>query len=447
MTRRNCFYSLAVGAIAFLTLVATKLFAQDCSQNLALNDAVEAALKNNKNIELAKLDQALATVNYQQTTAFFLPQADLSYTAMTTNNPLDAFGFKLQQRTVAQNDFHPNLLDHPSTTSDFMARLDIQKPLLNIDMLYMRKGAEKQTEAYEYKTMRTREYTTFEVKKAYLQLQLTYRAEGVLTEARKTATTVYTFTQDHFNQGLIQKSDLLNAQVHLAAVTSNLAKAKSDIRNASDNLSLLMGQGLGVIYKTDEESPPLWAGMDSTREILANRADFMAMQKAIEGRDMMIKSSEMSYLPKLNAFANYQYNDNDLTGFGARSYLVGVRLSWNVFNGNKTKHLIASEKIERDKLAVQLAQQKDQSQMELNKAYRELSDAHFEIEKEKAAIEQASEALRILQNRYHQGLVNTTEVLTADGQLSQLKFLLAQARFTADVTLAYIQLLTSTPTK
>jgi outer membrane protein TolC len=152
----------------------------------------------------------------------------------------------------------------------------------------------------------------------------------------------------------------------------------------------------------------------------------------------------MSYLPKLNAFGNYQYNDSHLTGFGANAYLVGVQLSWNVFNGNKTRYVIAAQKLQRDKLAVQLAQQKDQSQMELDKAYRDLSDARFEMGQDQAAIEQASEALRILQNRYQQGLVNTTDVLTADTQLSQLKFSLAQAQFTANVTRAYIQLLTST---
>jgi len=127
--------------------------------------------------------------------------------------------------------------------------------------------------------------------------------------------------------------------------------------------------------------------------------------------------------------------------------LVGIQLSWNIFNGNKTKHVIASQKLERDKLSVQLAQQKDQSRTELDKAYRDLSDASFEADQDKAAIEQATEALRILQNRYQQGLVNTTDVLIADTQLSQLKFSLAQAQFTVDVTRAYIQLLTTTTTK
>lgn len=437
---------LVLPLIAGLVALSTA-YAQENTKSLSLSDAISAVLANNRNIKLAKLDGNIATANYRQTDAIFLPQADLSYTAMSTNNPLNAFGFKLQQGLITQNDFNPAVLNHPPAMPDYMAQLEVKQPLVNIDMLYLRKGAEKQTEVYQYKMQRTQEYMTFEVKKAYLQLRLAYDAVKVLTEAGNTAKSVYKYTDDHFKQGLIQKSDLLNAKVHVTALESSLAKAQSSIRNASDYLSLLMGQPTGTIYMPSDETQTNFAATDSTQKIFAARSDFMAMQKAIDASNLMIRSSQTSCLPKLNAFGNYQYNDSHLTGFGANAYLVGVQLSWNVFNGNKTKHVIAAQKLERDKLTVQLAQQKDQSQTELFKAYRDLSDARFEMGQDRAAIDQATEALRILQNRYQQGLVNTTDVLTADAQLSQLKFSLAQAQFTANVTRAYIQLLTSTTNK
>jgi outer membrane protein TolC len=434
---------LFIGFPGFLSIAR----AQDLSQKLSLNEAISSALANSKTIRLAGLDERIAESGFKQTQAVFLPKVDLSYTAMSTNDPLNAFGFKLQQRRITQNDFNPVLLNHPSTTPDYMAQVEVRQPLLNIDMLYMRKGAEKQTEVYKYKTQRTGEYIIFETTKAFLQLQLACQAEKVLAEAAITAKSVYKFTDDHFKQGLIQKSDLLNAQVHVTSVQSNLAKAQSSIHNASDYLGLLMGQPAGKIYSIIDEPQMDSPAIYSTLRVFAARSDFMAMQKAIDAYGLMIKSSQMSYLPKLNAFGNYQYNDSRLTGFGANAYLVGIQLSWNVFNGNKTKNVIAAQKLERDKLTVQLAQQKDQSQLELDKAYRDLSDARFEIAQDQAAIEQAAEALRILQNRYQQGLVNTIDVLTADTQLSQLKFSLAQAQFTANVTSAYIQLLTVTTIK
>ena len=169
----------------------------------------------------------------------------------------------------------------------------------------------------------------------------------------------------------------------------------------------------------------------------------MAMETAIATYDLLIKSSKMSYLPKLNAFANYQLNDKSMLGFGSGAYLAGVQLQWDIFKGNQTKNKIAVQSLEKNKLAAQLASEKEAAGMELKKTYRQLLDAVNKITAQQAAVDQASEALRILQNRYQQGLANTTDVLFAQTQLSQQQLNLAQAKFSRNSTLAYIQYLTS----
>ena len=421
-------------------------FAQTNTSPLSLADAISKATQNNRAVNLSKLDEQIAVSNYKQTEAIYLPQVGLSYTAMSTNNPLNAFGFKLQQKSISQADFNPDLLNHPNGTPDFTTKIEVQQPLINMDMWYMRKGAAMQTEVYQYKTKRTKEYLTFQVQKAYLQLQLAYNAVKVLEDALKTTKAVYTFTNNHFKQGLIQKSDVLNVQVQINTVESNLAKAKSNIGNASDYLSLLMGQQTGIIY-TATDNTTMDTDTDSTATIASNRSDFMAMQKAIEASDIMIKSSKMSELPKLNAFGSYQLNDSRMLGFGANAYLVGAQLSWDIFKGNITKNSIATQTLERNRLAEELTQQKEQSNLELSKAKRDISDATTEIATQKIAIAQAEESLRILQNRYKQGLVNTTDVLMATTQVSQQKFAMAQAIFNQNAAKAYLQFLTTSTNK
>ena len=447
MSRKKYFAFLITTTVILSNAFSESVSGQDSLKNLSLSEAIGSAINNNKSIQLAKLDENIAASNYKQTEAVYLPQIGFSYTAMSTNNPLNAFGFKLQQQSITQNDFNPDLLNHPSGTPDFTTKLEVQQPLINMDMLYLRKGAAKQTELYQYKTQRTKEYLIFEVQKAYLQLQLAYAAVKVLEDALQTTKSVYTSADNHFQQGLIQRSDVLNAQVQVSTVETNLAKAKSNIRNASDYLSLLMGQTTGVIYRVTETVQTEKQIVDTATKIAATRSDFMAMQKAIEASDLMIKANKMSYLPKLNAFGNYQLNDSRMLGFAANSYLAGVQVSWDIFKGNKTKNTIVTQTLERNKLSEQLAQQKDQGQLELNKVYRDLKDAQLEIAQQKSAIEQASEALRILQNRYQQGLVNTTDVLMAATQVSQQKFALAQAVFNSNVSKAYLELLTSSSNK
>ena len=292
MIRKKYFILVAILTAALFNTGMSTVFAQLNTKILTLDEAIKATLNNNKSVQLAKLDESIAASNYKQTEAIYLPQVGFSYTGMSTNNPLNAFGFKLQQKSITQNDFNPALLNSPGATSDFTTKLELQQPLVNLDLLYKRKAAAKQTELYQYKTQRTKEYLTFEVQKAYLQLQLAYDAKKVLEEALQTTKSVYTFTDNHFKQGLIQKSDLLNAQVQVTTVATNLAKANSNISNASDYLSLLMGQPDEVIYLVENGFAGNASESDTSKKVKASRADFLAMQKAIEASDLMIKSNK-----------------------------------------------------------------------------------------------------------------------------------------------------------
>jgi len=62
-------------------------------------------------------------------------------------------------------------------------------------------------------------------------------------------------------------------------------------------------------------------------------------------------------------------------------------------------------------------------------------------------VEQAREALRILQDRYSEGLVSTTDLLRSQTQLAQTELALTQSVFKKNVTKAYIELLTETNRK
>lgn len=428
--------------LSFNLLIAIQ--AQETPTTITLEAAIAEALNSNRTIQISQTDKKIAEANFRQTNAVFLPQVNVSYTAMTTNNPLNVFGFKLQQQSVTSADFNPAILNNPLATQNYMTRADVQMPLLNMDMLYMRKAAQKQIELYQLKSKRTKEYITFEVQSAYFQVQLSYETVTVLEEAYKSAEATYDFTNNRFQKGLLQKTDLLNAKIQLAAVERKLAEAKSNIKNTSDYLSLLMGKQANEIYFVDRMSGAFFEPVTSTINVSDARADFRAMQAAIEATDYMSKSGSMSYLPKLNAIGVYQLNDKEAFGFSSNSYLAGLQLSWDIFKGTKTKNTIESKNLEKDKLVRQLEEQRDQSRIELRKNYRQLADNQLAIQQHQTAAEQAEEALRILRNRYQQGLVNTTDVLMAGTQLSQQKLELSQAIFKHHVTLAYLNFLTST---
>lgn len=433
-----------VSLISFF-FISASLQAQEIVP-LSLQTALDSALRNNKEIIMASLDEQSAAAKFRQTNGVFLPQINLSYSAMSTNNPLNAFGFKLQQQSISQSDFNPELLNDPAATQNFMTKAAWQQPILNLDMIQMRKAAHEEMAVYAFKSKRTKEYLTFEIQKAYAQLQLAHQAEKVLEESLQTANSIYTATNNRFEKGFLQKSDVLTVQVQVSSIESQYAQAKSDVQNASDYLSLLMGVKSGVVYEVSEIDLVLITKEPEAR-IPDNRADFLAMQAALSAQDMMISSGKMSYLPKLNGFAEYLINDKNAFDFGSDSYLVGAQLSWTLFNGMVTQNKVSQHRIERNKLAEQLNYQKQQSQLELSKTIRQGQDASFNLKQQETAVIQASEALRILKNRYDQGLVTTNDLLQSQTLLSQQKLNHAQAVFNSNVTNAYLQFLTSTSEK
>jgi outer membrane protein TolC len=429
-------------AVFIVSLLSYASRPQSSIRHLCLQDAIAAATSNNNAIKLSALDVRVAEAKLHQKDAIFLPRADFSYTAATSNNPLNAFGFKLQQRSITEADFNPELLNNPSATPDFSTKLELHQPLLNVDMLYQRKGAAKQVEMYELLTNRTREYLSFETEKAYLQLQMAYNENRILVETLVTSKAVYKTSKDYYNEGLIQKSDLLNAELHVVNIETQLKSSQSAIQDISDMLNILMGASAGTVYTVDSMSINSAVTADST-DLFNDRSDFKAMQKGMESYDMMIKSSRMSYLPRLNAFASYQWNDKSMFGFNANAYFTGIQLSWNIFNGNQTKNAISEQRLEKEKLAKQLDQQKNEAQLQINKARRQLSDASFALKQQQLAIEQASEALRVLQNRYTNGLEKTTDVLMAQTQLTKEKIGQVRAVFNYNLAAASLHFLTT----
>src|SRR5262249_53436565 len=133
-------------ALCMISLASYTSRSQDSSKHLSLQDAIQSLLFNNEEIKMSVLDEQITRSKFYQADAIFLPKVNVSYTAVTTNNPLNAFGFKLQQRLITGADFNPKLLNNPSPTTDFSAKFELQQPLVNIDLLYQRKGAAKQVE-------------------------------------------------------------------------------------------------------------------------------------------------------------------------------------------------------------------------------------------------------------------------------------------------------------
>lgn len=409
---------------------------------ISLEEVLEKVEKNNYSIKISEEDYNVAKADFNQTNAIFLPNISISHTAMATTNPLMAFGSKLNQEILTQADFNPALLNDPGEVKNFTTKIEIQQPIFNADGLFMRKAAKAKMNAVELQSERTKDYIKLEVTKAYMQLQVAYKAVEVLEKAKEAALENKKIADNNFKQGYMQKADILSVEVHLTEVENQLLSAKSSVQNASDNLKFLMGEQNEAVLRPGTE---LKAELDLSiynESLSPNRADIDALQQSTEAYNSVHKANKMSYLPSLNAFGSYEMYDNQIFGTDAKGYLVGAQLSWNVFDGYKRIGKIQKSKAEFDKAEIGLEQYINKSNLEYNTAKRQLKDAENKLYLTNLASEQSKEALRIRTNRFEQGLEKTSDLLISETQYMQKQLEYLQTVFNYNFTKAYVEFLT-----
>ncbi|SNR75421.1 Outer membrane protein TolC [Lutibacter agarilyticus] len=408
----------------------------------SLDAILTKAAKNNFTNKISDEDLNAAKAAYNQTKSVFLPNINVSYSGIATTNPLMAFGSKLNQGILTAADFNPDLLNDPDNTTNFATKFEIEQPIFNMDGFHMRKAARSKMNAVELQSLRTKDYMALEVTKAYMQLQLAYKAVEVLETAKAAALANKKIADNNFKQGYVQKADVLLVDIHVTEVENQLQNAKSNIKNASDYVHHLIGEtSEGILKPSDILNAEL--DLNLYNATFSNeRSDIIAMEESSNAYNHMYKASKMGYVPRLNAFGSYEMYDKDIFQVNSGGYLVGAQLSWNVFEGYKRVGETQKTKAEFNKASINYDAYKSKSELEFNKAKRQLKDAENTLHLTNSAVEQANEALRIRTNRFEQGLEKSSDLLNSETQYLQKQLAYLQTVFNYNFTKAYVEFLT-----
>ena len=423
-----------------MCLLPSMVFAQQ-TVPISKAEVLEKVTNQNNKLKIGEQEVSSAKGDFNQTNAIFLPNISTSYTGMATNSPLMAFGFKLNQAVVAQEDFNPANLNNPSKTNMFTTTFEVQQPIINIDGVFQRKAAKAKWEATRLQLERMGDYLSLETERAYMQLQLAYKSVDVLEEALKAAKENLNLANNSLKQGYLQHSDVLTVEIRVAEVENQLQYAKSNVINISEYLAVLMNEEIAGVYKPTD-SLDIALSLISDEHISNNRADIKAMQFASEAYRQSYKADKMSFLPRLNAFGSFELYDDQIFSADANAYLVGVSLTWDIFQGSKRVGKTQKSRAQYTKANLELEEYKSESQLELNKAKRMFLDAKNNLKLTELALQQSEEALRIRTNRFKEGLEKTTELLMAETLYSQKQLEYFNTVFQHNYALAYLEFLT-----
>lgn len=426
---------LTLSTLFFIMTIG--VFAQEVKY-LSLEEALSIASENNTSIKLSDKDRSIAKALYNQTAATFLPSVSITNTSSVTNNPLNNFGFKLLQETTLAADFNPSVLNNPTEIKNFNTTIHLEQPLLNFDVFEQRKAVKAQIDASNSSFERTKEGIDFKVKTTYLQLQLAFKSADVLQQALQTALANKTLADNLFKQGLLQKSDVLNVEVNVAQVQNQLQLAQSLIINTSHDLSYLLNSEEKTLLKPKDSLELALQDDLINKNLNTNRHDFLVYQSQLKSQEHLVNASKYKFLPRANAFSNYEWNTSNFLGMKAGNYFIGLQLRWDLFTGGQNSGKINQERAILDKATLNYNDFLAQSKTELSKAKRQLNDAKSNLNRTEIAVTQSQEVLRITTNRFKQGLEKTTDLLNAETQFQNKQLDYYQAIFNYNLNKNYL---------
>lgn len=416
----------AITALVALCMVsaATAQEPRDAS-SLTLKQAVTIALEKNPERKAALADTKAAAADVKDARSALLPHLTFSETATRGNDPVYVFGSKLRQQRFTAADFSLNLLNTPPPLNNYSSRFGATWNLF--DSFASWRGvnrAERGKDAAEHQLERADQEVVFGVVNAYEGVLLAKKELEVAAQAMKTAQAIFERSKARVESGVAVESDLLNAQVRLAARKQELIRAQNNLSLARAELARAMGVSADIdIAPADaltERSLPEKSLDELEKKALESRPDLERIQSEEAAQRQSVAIARSSFGPRVNAFADWEAdNPTFVSGGGGNNWMAGIEVRMDLFEGGARRAKLQHEQAMQEKVAALKEAARDAIRLEVRRAYYDLDAAQQQVTVAKAAIAQAQESLRITQNRYESGVSTITDLLTAEEAASR----------------------------
>jgi outer membrane protein len=414
-------WRIAAGLALCLRLaLATPLLAQEPEKasSLTLRQAVRMALDQNPAFRSTEDEGAAARARLKQAQAAWFPRVDFHQDFTRGNNPVYVFGTKLTQRQFSAADFALNNLNTPRPLDNFQTRFDGQWKLFDSGQtLFQQRSAKKLVTATDFQTEQARQDLILEVVRHYYGVLVLRENLLAANEAVKTAEANSTRIEAMHKAGLIVDSDLLSAKVFLAQMKDRHIRAENELAFA--NMQLAREMGLPVDAPTEpagnlsEPATSLKTIQEWVQTALEQRPSLRAAQLQQEAMDQERKAAKSEFGPKIALFGSTERDAMTLGGPSGTNWTAGARLEFNLFAGGAQKARVAEAAANASKAKHDVEWFRSAVQLEVRKAYLDASSAAQRAATARDASEQATESLRIVQNRYETGLTTATELFRA----------------------------------
>ncbi len=442
--------SRAVFAFPFRSNPASSLPAS----SMSINQAFLYALKHNKMLKLEKIKLDSASYEENEAMSGFFPKIDFNEIYMNTDNPLYAFGSVLNQRILTpqnvQSYFSPNFLNNPGMIHNYESEFSIEQPLFMGGKIYFGyKRAKLNRRAVKKGLSETKQKVLYGVAKAYYSSILAEHYVKLMKSMVKTAEAYKTLSENLFKAGQVVSSDVLRADVELAAMKEKLLSAKKNYKLAKYFLNIEIGIPINSKYEltSNLKSIPYDKSLsiDSLQKTaFKKRPDYKALLLNKKNMGLGVKEAEGKFLPKLVAGYDYFSNGPAIHPDDSYSYALTVMLHFNIFSGLYDYNNLQKSKSGYNTMLEYQGLLKNKIEMQVRKAYLQYKTDLMNTKVAKLAALNAKQTLKITTNRYKAGM---TTLINLDRTLDEYKAAKVEylnTLFRLNVDKYYIKLVTGT---
>lgn len=397
-----------------LCLGSAPLVAQ---QPLTLRQAIDRALGRNPAAAVARAGEQDATAAARLARTQLLPQLNFAEDISRGNDPVYVFGTRLRQGLFTQSNFALNALNHPTPVGDFVTRFN--GSWLAFDSFKTEKqirGADLAKKSSQSSTQAVNQKIVLNVVEAYQHVLYAERQVEVARHEQQTAQALLTSVQQHVKAGLAVESDLMSAQVSLAARKEDLIAANGGLELAWAQLRMAMGVDQLQPSQLQPIEPHVFPQTSLQQELTQaakTRPDLTALHQAQQAQGAAVGAARSDFGPRVSAYGNWEEDRPTFAGSGGNNWVAGVQLSLDILPVGKREQLARAEAV-KQQIDAQRTLAEQQVRFQVSQAHIALETAALSVDTAQAATAQAAESLRIVRNRYNAGLATITDLLRAE---------------------------------
>jgi outer membrane protein TolC len=237
-------------------------------------------------------------------------------------------------------------------------------------------------------------------------------------------------TKNQFESGTVSNFEVLRAKVFLANAQPPLITARNTYRIAIEQLRQALGTpGTASFPEVAGDLNFETASFDAPAAVEAahqHRPELRRLEKLETAAQESVTTARSNFYPNLQAFGGYQWDGFSFANpaYGSpnvNGWTFGLQSSWAIFDGRLTDGKVRQAKSQLEQARLSKSSEELEVDLEVRQALSSLQESGELVTASRQTVEQAAEALRLADAKYHAGSATQLDVLTTQVQLTQAR--------------------------